>query len=99
MMDTVIRNGVLVDGSGIPRFRGDLGIDRGRIVALGQSAQRGDSGVDAGGADIAPGFTCIHTLFDARPFSDPVLGTSGVHVVATVVSAITCVSCRSPAAL
>ena len=86
MMDTVIRNGVLVDGSGIPRFRGDLGIDRGRIVALGEVAQRGDSEVDAGGAVIAPGFIDIHTHYDAQAFWDPMLSPSVFHGVTTVLA-------------
>src|SRR5260221_7228717 len=85
-MDTVIRNGVLVDGSGIPRFRGDLGIDRGRIVALGEVAQRGDSEVDAGGAVIAPGFIDIHTHYDAQAFWDPMLSPSVFHGVTTVLA-------------
>jgi len=68
MMDTVIRNGVLVDGSGIPAlFRGDLGIDRGRIVALGEVAQRGDSeGRRRRCGSSAPGFIDIHTHYDAQ---------------------------------
>jgi Amidohydrolase family len=86
MMDTVIRNGVLVDGSGIPRFRGDLGIDRGRIVALGEVAQRGNSEIDAAGAVIAPGFIDIHTHYDAQAFWDPMLSPSVFHGVTTVLA-------------
>jgi N-acyl-D-aspartate/D-glutamate deacylase len=85
-MDFVIRNGVLIDGSGIQRFRGDVGIDQGRIVAIGEIEQRGASEIDADGAIVAPGFIDIHTHYDAQVFWDPMLSPSVFHGVTTVLA-------------
>jgi N-acyl-D-aspartate/D-glutamate deacylase len=85
-MDTVIRNGLLVDGTGSPRYPGDIGIENGRIVAVGQLAERGAVEIDAGGAVVAPGFIDIHTHYDAQAFWDPMLSPSVYHGVTTVLA-------------
>jgi N-acyl-D-aspartate/D-glutamate deacylase len=85
-MDSAIRNGVLVDGSGNPRFRGDVGIDQGRIVAVGKVEERGVAEIDAAGAVVAPGFIDIHTHYDAQAFWDPMLSPSVFHGVTTVLA-------------
>jgi N-acyl-D-aspartate/D-glutamate deacylase len=85
-MDSAIRNGVLVDGSGNPRFRADVGIDRGRIVAVGKVEERGVAEIDAAGAIVSPGFIDIHTHYDAQAFWDPMLSPSVFHGVTTVLA-------------
>ncbi len=55
--DRVIRGGMIVDGSRLPRFRGDIGIKDGRIAEIGQiAASDADDVIDAGGLIVAPGF-------------------------------------------
>ncbi len=72
MFDHLICNGRIVDGTGVPWFRGDVGIDGSRIAAVGdlQSASAGHV-LDARGGIIAPGF------IDAHVHSDIVLLESG----------------------
>ena len=55
--DLLIRNGLVVDGSGSEPRRADVGVRDGRIAALGRLAGAGaEVEVDAGGLAVAPGF-------------------------------------------
>ena len=72
--DLVIRNGTVVDGSGQPRFRADVGVVGDRIEAVGRIREAGVSEVDAEGMIVAPGFIEVHSHMDAQVFWDP-LGT------------------------
>jgi N-acyl-D-aspartate/D-glutamate deacylase len=83
--DVVIRGGTLVDGTGAPRRRGDLGIRGGRIAALGDVRGSATRTVDADGCVIAPGFVDIHTHYDAQVFWDRMLTISPWHGVTSVV--------------
>ena len=67
-MDLALRNGTLIDGSGRPGYRGDLGIEDGRIIAVGNVPGRAAREIDVGGAAIAPGFIDVHTHYDAQAF-------------------------------
>ncbi len=67
MLDIVIRNGRIVDGSGLPAFRGDLGIAGGRLQAVGgRLTAQAHHELDARGQIVAPGFIDPHTHFDAQ---------------------------------
>ena len=66
MYDLVIKNGFIVDGSGLPGYRGDVAIDDGRIVKLGRIEAKAKTTIDAEGKVIAPGFIDPHTHFDAQ---------------------------------
>jgi len=60
--DLVIRGGRIVDGTGAPAYHGDIGINQGRIIALGRPLTgRGRDEVDAAGLIVAPGFIDVHT--------------------------------------
>jgi N-acyl-D-amino-acid deacylase len=84
--DLVIRNGTIVDGSGLPRQRADVGVSEGRIAAVGDlRGQSATETLDADGHIVAPGFIDAHTHMDAQIFWDP-LGTSSCwHGVTSVV--------------
>jgi N-acyl-D-aspartate/D-glutamate deacylase len=85
VLDLAIRNGQLVDGTGAPRQRADVGIVDGRIVAVGAVGEAGEE-LDAAGQIVAPGFVDVHTHFVAQVFWDPALTPSCLHGVTTAVS-------------
>lgn len=85
MFDCTIRNGIIVDGTGRPRYRADIGIANGRIAQIGRLSERGARDFDAEGLVVSPGFIDGHTHMDAQVFWDP-LGTSSCwHGVTSVV--------------
>jgi N-acyl-D-amino-acid deacylase len=83
--DLVIKNGTVIDGSGLPRYRADVGVRHGRIAAIGRIRERAREVIDADGQVVAPGFVDGHTHMDAQVFWDP-LGTSSCwHGITSVV--------------
>ena len=83
--DLVIKNGVVIDGSGLPRYRADVGVRHGRITTIGRIRERAREVIDADGQVVAPGIVDGHTHMDAQVFWDP-LGTSSCwHGITTVV--------------
>ena len=83
--DLLIKNGWVVDGSGLPRFRADVGVNDGRISAIGRLRESAKEVIDAEGRVVAPGFVDGHTHMDAQIFWDP-LGTSSCwHGITSVV--------------
>ena len=83
--DLVIKNGALIDGSGLPRYRADVAVRHGRIVATGRIRERAREVIDADGLVVAPGFIDGHTHMDAQVFWDPLGTCSCWHGVTTVV--------------
>lgn len=87
-MEHVLRGATVVDGTGGPERRVDVGIAAGRIVAVGQvdpADAEGAAVVDLGGLHLAPGFLDAHTHFDAQVLWDPDLTPSNQHGVTTAV--------------
>ena len=83
--DLVIANGTVVDGSGAPGYRADVGIADGRIAAIGDLKERAKETLDAEGHVVAPGFVDGHTHMDAQVFWDPIGSCSCYHGVTSVV--------------
>ena len=86
MFDLRITGGTIVDGTGRPGFVGDVAIEDGVIVAVGEHVD-GDATevIDATGCVVAPGFVDIHTHYDGQATWDPVLDPSASHGVTTIV--------------
>jgi N-acyl-D-amino-acid deacylase len=85
MHDLVIRNGLVIDGTGAPRREGDVAIDGGRITAVGRVSTRGKREVDARHHLVTPGWVDVHTHYDGQVTWDPYLSPSSWHGVTTVV--------------
>jgi N-acyl-D-aspartate/D-glutamate deacylase len=85
MHDLVIRNGKIVDGTGVPAFAGDIAIDGGLIASVGGKAGAGRREIDASGLLVTPGFVDIHTHYDGQVTWDPYLSPSSWHGVTTLV--------------
>ncbi|MGH2358802.1 MAG: N-acyl-D-amino-acid deacylase family protein [Candidatus Limnocylindria bacterium] len=83
--DLVIKNGVVIDGTGMPRYRADVGVRQGRIAAIGRIRDGAREVIDADGQVVAPGFVDGHTHMDAQVFWDPLGTCSCWHGVTSVV--------------
>ncbi len=85
MYDLKIRGGTIVDGTGAPRFTGDIGITNGQIVSVGECPDTASRTIDASGALVTPGFVDIHTHYDGQISWDQEMAPSSVHGVTTCV--------------
>jgi N-acyl-D-amino-acid deacylase len=83
--DLLIKNGWVVDGSGRPRYRADVGVSGGRIAAIGRIRESAREVLDAEGQVVSPGFVDGHTHMDAQVFWDPLGTCSCWHGITTVV--------------
>jgi N-acyl-D-amino-acid deacylase len=83
--DLIVKNGFIVDGSGMPRYRGDVGVRDGRIVEIGRIRAPAARVIDADGLIVAPGFIDGHTHMDAQVAWDRLGSCSCWHGVTSVV--------------
>ncbi len=83
--DLVIRGGMVVDGVGGEPTPGDVAVDDGIIVAVGDVADRGTEEIDATDHLVTPGFVDIHTHYDGQATWDTSLAPSCWHGVTTAV--------------
>ena len=84
--DILIRNGTVIDGTTIPRFKADVGIKDGKVAKIGgiMGTATGDKEINAEGNIVAPGYIDIHTHYDAQILWDPYCTISGWHGVTSV---------------
>ena len=89
MTDLVIRDSLLVDGSGAPARPADVVVEGGRIVEVTDAGVASTASarqvVDAGGRLVTPGWVDVHTHYDAQVTWDPWVTPSSWHGVTTVV--------------
>jgi N-acyl-D-amino-acid deacylase len=83
--DVIIRNGLIVDGTGGEPFKGDLAIKGERIAAIGKVEGSADEEIDATGQIVTPGFIDVHTHYDGQAIWSDRLNPSSSHGVTTVV--------------
>jgi N-acyl-D-amino-acid deacylase len=83
--DLLIKNGRVVDGSGMPGFRGDVAVRHGKIVAMGKLRDSAARTIDADGLVVAPGFVDNHCHYDAQVTWDPLCTFSCQHGATTVI--------------
>ena len=81
--DIVIKDGLIVDGTGSPSYQGDVAIDGDTITAVGKVEESGKKTIQADGNVVTPGFVDLHTHFDAQAGWDPYLTPVSWHGVTT----------------
>ena len=83
--DLLIKNGLVVDGSGMPAFRGDVGVRNGKIAEIGKLSGPATRTVDASGLAVSPGFIDNHAHYDGQVTWDPLCTFSPQHGSTTVI--------------
>lgn len=85
--DLIVRNGYVVDGTGLPRRRVDVGVRHGKVAQLAHlDGRTATEEIDAGGGIVAPGIVDAHTHYDPQITFDPYATVSCYHGVTTVLA-------------
>src|SRR5438045_5827937 len=83
--DVLIKNGRIIDGSGMPSFHGDVAVKDRKIVEMGKLSGAAGQTVDVQGQVISPGFIDNHCHYDAQVTWDPLCSFSCDHGATSVV--------------
>jgi N-acyl-D-aspartate/D-glutamate deacylase len=83
--DLIVRGGTIIDGSGLPAFKGDLAVKDGKVAKIsGRILARGAQELEAGGCVVAPGAIDLHCHYDAQVNWDPYCTLSGWHGITSL---------------
>lgn len=88
MLDILIKNGTILDGTGSPMYRGDVGIREGKIVEIGDlHNEHAEKEIDATGKYVSPGFIDVNNHSDTywRIFLDPAMESMLYQGVTTII--------------
>ncbi|MCY4213771.1 MAG: amidohydrolase family protein, partial [Gammaproteobacteria bacterium] len=85
MLDLLIENGTVIDGTGGPGATANVGIRDGRIVHVGSDQPEAKKVIDAAGKYVTPGFVDVHTHYDAQVMWDPNLDPHPRHGFTSIV--------------
>ncbi|MDQ8157105.1 MAG: amidohydrolase family protein [Gemmatimonadota bacterium] len=84
--DLVLRGGVIIDGTGRPRFRGDLAVSGDRIVRVARRIREtGRREIDCRDHIVAPGFVDIHSHGDGAMALDPLMESVARQGITSIV--------------
>jgi len=87
MTEWILRGGMVIDGTGAPRFRADVAIAGDRIAAVGEVPKsEGAREIDAAGMIVAPGFIDVHTHDDRALLASPEMAPKASQGVTTVIT-------------
>ncbi len=86
MIDLVIRNATVIDGTRAPRFQADIAVSSGKISRIGRITGKGKTEIDASGRIAAPGFIDAHTHDDRLMLSAPDMAPKVSQGVTTVIA-------------
>ena len=86
MIDVLIRNATVVDGTGAPATTGDVAIENGRVSQVGEVTGEAAEEIDATGKVLTPGFIDPHTHYDAQLLWDSYASPSNLHGITTIIS-------------
>src|SRR3989441_9008418 len=79
MLDLLIKNGRVVDGSGQAAFYADVAVQDGKIVGVGKCNAAARHTINADGRVVAPGFIDHHTHFDSQAMWDPIVNSTSLN--------------------
>lgn len=85
MYDLIIRNGTVVDGTGMPAYSADVAVKGDRVAKIGKIESAARREIDAAGRIVSPGFIDPHTHFDAQLLWDGCAKPALEHGVTTIV--------------
>lgn len=86
MYDLIISGGLVIDGTGFPRYKADIGVIDGKIARIARAIPaNAKRRIDAQERIVCPGFIDTHTHYDAQVFWDPLLTPSCWHGNTTIV--------------
>jgi len=86
MFDLLIKNGTIIDGTGAPGFKADIGICSDTIAAIGELQGTAKRIIEAEGLIVAPGFIDIHSHTDEAVLVNPSCESKVMQGVTTEVS-------------
>ncbi|MDQ6604490.1 MAG: amidohydrolase family protein, partial [Chloroflexota bacterium] len=93
MLDLIIRNGTVIDGSGAPGVRADVGVGDGHVLVIGDlSGMIAAREIDATGRCVSPGFIDIHTHSDQSTLVNPRMESKIRQGVTTEIGGLCCLS-------